>query len=125
GNGGVHLLNEDLHDWKITFVDTGLESPVGERLRRVREYIGDDEMFIANYSDGLTDLPLPSLVERVEQTGAVAGFITVRPPYSFHVVESGPHGEVRAVKDLTRADLRINGGYFVLRREIFDYLQPG
>lgn len=126
-NGGrdLELLGCDINDWTITFVDTGLDSNIGERLRRVRDYVGDDEMFLANYSDGLTDFHLPDLVERVQTSDAVGGFVAVRPPYSFHVVEAAPGGQVHAVRDLTQADLRINGGYFVLRREIFDYLNPG
>jgi glucose-1-phosphate cytidylyltransferase len=126
-NGGrdLKLLGCDIRDWTITFVDTGLETNIGGRLRQVRSYLEGEETFLANYSDGLTDFPLPRLVERVESNGAVGGFLAVRPPYSFHVVDVEPEGTVRAVRDLTRAELRINGGYFVLRNEIFDYLGAG
>ncbi len=125
GGDDLRLLGCDIRDWTITFVDTGLEANIGERLRRVRPYVEDDEVFLANYADGLTDFHLPDLVDRVETTGAVGGFVTVRPPYSFHVVDAEPDGEVNAVRDLTQADLRINGGYFVFRREIFDYMRAG
>ena len=96
-NGGadVELLARDISDWKITFIDTGLESSIGERLWRVRHLVQDDEMFIANYSDGLTDLYLPSLESRVRNTDAVGGFMTVRPPVSFHAVDSEPDGRSR------------------------------
>ena len=61
GGRTVELLNTDIHDWTITFVDTGRNSSIGERLRRVRPYLGDDEMFLANYADGLSDLDLDAL----------------------------------------------------------------
>jgi len=126
-NGGtdVDLMGCDIRDWKITFVDTGLRSPVGERLRRVRRFLQDDEMFLANYTDGLSDFHLPNLVDRVKESGAVGGFLAVRPPYSFHVVDVAPDGPVEAVRDLTQTDLRINGGYFAFRNEIFDYIEEG
>lgn len=125
GGQSLELLGCDIRDWTITFVDTGLESNIGERLRRVRPYVGDDEMFLANYSDGLTDFHLPDLVDRVDASGAVGGFVAVRPPYSFHVVDAEPDGRVHEVRDLTQAGLRINGGYFVFRNEVFDYMNPG
>jgi len=58
----VELLNSDISDWKITFVDTGLSSNIGQRLRAVEKYVGEDEVFLANYADGLTDLYLPDYV---------------------------------------------------------------
>jgi glucose-1-phosphate cytidylyltransferase len=125
GGGKVDLLGSDIADWKITFVDTGLASPVGERLRRVREHVQDEEMFFVNYTDGLSDLHLPLLEDHVRASGAVAGFITVRPPYSFHVVDADPWGTVRAVNDMAQANLRINGGFFACRPEILDYIEEG
>ncbi|MCK9495708.1 MAG: sugar phosphate nucleotidyltransferase [Dehalococcoidia bacterium] len=126
-NGGadVQLLDRDISDWKITFIDTGLQSNVGERLWRVRHLLQDDEMFIANYSDGLTDAYLPDLEERVRHSDAVGGFLAVRPPYSFHAVDTELDGTVRSVHDITRTDLRINGGYFVFTPELFDYMREG
>ena len=55
GGANVHLLKTDIHDWNITFVDTGLRASIGERLRAVRHLLADDEMFLANYGDTLTD----------------------------------------------------------------------
>ena len=66
GGANVHLLKTDIHDWNITFVDTGLHSTIGERLRAVRHLLGDDEMFLANYGDTLTDADLPAMIERHE-----------------------------------------------------------
>jgi glucose-1-phosphate cytidylyltransferase len=125
GGADLTLLGRDIKDWTITFVDTGLETNIGGRLRKVRKYLEGEDMFLANYSDGLTDFNLPQLIDQVEQRDAVGGFLAVRPPYSFHVTEASPDGTVNAVRDLARTDLRINGGYFVFRPEIFDYMRDG
>lgn len=125
GGSRVRLLNEDIADWRITFVDTGYSANVGERLRRVREHIGDDEYFLANYGDVLTDAPLTRVVERAKASGSIASFLMVRPGYTFHTVETDDDGVVTAVKDVTRSDIWVNGGYFVLNRRLFDYMEPG
>jgi glucose-1-phosphate cytidylyltransferase len=126
-NGGqVSLLKSDIQDWRITFVDTGLRSTVGERLKAVQSLIGEDELFLATYGDGLTDAPLPELIRAVAETDKVACFLCVRPTsYSFHTVTIRDGGLVAGFQDIAQADIWINGGFFVFRREIFDYLQPG
>ncbi len=125
GGAKVHLLKTDIYDWKITFVDTGLHSSIGERLRAVRHLLRDDELFLANYGDTLTDAHLPTMIERVKETGAVGSFLAVRPNYSFHVVSVNDDGRVSAMKDVTRSDIWINGGYFVMRSMFLDDLRPG
>jgi len=118
-------LRRQVRDWNITFVDTGLESNIGERLRKVRDFVGKDELFLANYSDVLTDAPLPAMIAGVREQGAVASFLAVKPTYSFHVVSFKGGNRVRNIEPVSDADIWLNGGYFVLRREIFDYMQPG
>ena len=86
GGANVHLLKTDIHDWKINFVDTGQRSSIGERLRAVRHLLRDDEMFLANYGDTLTDANLPAMIERTKEAGVSASFLAVHPNYSFHVV---------------------------------------
>ena len=125
GGTSIELAHSDLTDWSISFVDTGLQSNVGERLRRVRKHLEGEEYFLAQYGDTLTDAPLPSLIDEVVGSGKVANFLSVRPKnYSFHTVQSGADGIVTSVYDILGADLWINGGYFVLRQDIFDYMEP-
>jgi glucose-1-phosphate cytidylyltransferase len=126
-NGGakVHLLKTDIHDWNITFVDTGLRAPIGERLRAVRHLLSDDEIFLANYGDTLTDADLPAMIGRARDEDVTASFLAVRPNYSFHLVSMRPDGRVRAMRDVMGSDIWINGGYFILRREFLDELRPG
>jgi glucose-1-phosphate cytidylyltransferase len=119
------VLKTDIHNWNITFVDTGLNSSIGERLRAVGHLLRDDEMFLANYGDTLTDADLPAMIDRVKETGVTASFLAVRPNYSFHVVSVNDDGRVREMSDVTRSDIWINGGYFVMRSEFLDELRPG
>jgi glucose-1-phosphate cytidylyltransferase len=126
GPGGeVELLGEDLAGWRISFVDTGQHATVGERLMLIREHIGDDEIFLANYGDVLTDAPLDDMVERFSASDATATFLCVRPrPYTFHLIDLEAD-RVTGVRDVGTSDLWINGGYFALRRRVFDELEAG
>ncbi len=127
GGRRIELLGSDIEDWRITFADTGLDTTIGERLRRVRHLLDGEEMFLANYGDTLTDAPLDQLVERVP------GDRTPWPPSwpsARRATRSGscaPRTTIGSRRCFRAgdADLWINGGYFMLRREIFDVLQPG
>lgn len=118
------LLNSDILDWRITFVDTGLNSNIGERLKAVEPYLEGEEMFLANYSDGLTDLPLPTQIEDLGSRDKIASFLCVKPNLSYHFVSS-QNGVVTSFKDIAQSGLRVNGGYFVFKHEIFDYMRAG
>lgn len=126
GGRNVHLLSTDISDWSISFIDTGLKSPIGERLRRVRHLLGDDEMFLANYADTLTDAPLDEMVARMQANpDAVASMIAVPPQSAFHCLELDDDAKVTDVRSVATLDLWENGGYFVLRPAIFDNLFEG
>lgn len=124
GGRRLQLHGEDIENWRITFVDTGLTANIGQRLLRVRDWVGDDEMFLANYSDGLSDLPLDTYVERFRRSDAVACFVAVRPSNSLSGVRTDGSGRVTNIEYLSDS-VRINGGFFILRREIFDYIRDG
>ena len=125
--GGRELILEhnDIEDWNITFVDTGLHANIGERLVAVRRYVEDDEVFLANYSDGLTDLDLQAMIEQFRSSDKVASFLAVRPSQTFHMVELDADGDVAALRSVDQSDLLINGGFFAFRHDIFDYIEPG
>ena len=125
GGQRIELLQKDIEDWRITFVDTGMHANIGERLMAVRSFLRDDDVFLANYSDGLTDFPLPSMVGDFLCSNNVATFVSVRPPSSYHFVTHREDGTVTSIEDVEGANTWVNGGYFVFRREIFDYMQPG
>jgi glucose-1-phosphate cytidylyltransferase len=125
GGEHVELLSSDISEWRITFVDTGIDTAIGERLRRVRTHLDDDEVFLANYGDVLTDAPIDQLIEQTLATDAVGSLLAVPPEGSFHVVEIGDGSRISGFTPATEMNLRINGGYFVLRQAIFDYLWEG
>jgi glucose-1-phosphate cytidylyltransferase len=126
-NGGKHLelLSSDIDDWRITFADTGINSNIGQRLKAVEKHVRDDEVFLANYSDGLTDLPLPKQLEHFHRYDRIASFACVRPNVSYHFVSVRDDGEVTEIKDVGRSNVRINGGYFIFRRDIFTCMRTG
>jgi len=115
----------DVPDWRITFVDTGLHSNIGERLVKVRKHLGEDPVFLANYADGLSDVPIDKMVADFELKGSVASFVGVDGWQSFHTVDATPDGIATRVSALTTKEVLINGGYFVLRKDIFDYIESG
>jgi glucose-1-phosphate cytidylyltransferase len=124
GGKRIELLGSDTHDWSMTFVDTGLRSTIGERLKRVEPHLADDDVFLATYGDGLTDAPLPDMVDTLVSSDKAALFLCVRPTQQFHVVTLDDGNGVRGMHDVAKA-VWINGGFFVCRREVFDYLHPG
>jgi glucose-1-phosphate cytidylyltransferase len=121
-NGAGHA--EGIEDWRITFLDTGVRASIGDRLMAAREHLADDELFLCTYGDGLTDAPLDDMIETLQASGRTGLFMTVRPRLSYHVVESDEKGNVASVEPMSSASVRINGGFFVFRREIFDHLRP-
>ena len=125
GGRKVQFLNRDIEDWTITFVDTGATSNIGQRLKAVEPYLEGEETFLANYGDGLSDLELPLMIEEFRRSGAVASLLLVQPTASFDIVRAEAGGAVVGVDSLSKSDIWINGGFFVMSNEIFSYLQPG
>jgi glucose-1-phosphate cytidylyltransferase len=125
GGKKIDFLNRDIDDWTITFVETGVNSNIGERLKAVEPHLKGEEMFLANYGDGLSDVALPAMIDSFSKTKAVASLLLVQPTASFDIVNVSPEGMVTDVSALTSTDIWINGGFFVMRNEIFRYIQPG
>ncbi|NOT07142.1 MAG: glucose-1-phosphate cytidylyltransferase [Gemmatimonadales bacterium] len=119
------LLTSDIDDWRITLVETGLSSNIGERLVAVKKHLAGEEMFLANYSDGLSDLPLQRQIDTFEREGSTACFLSVKPNLSYHFVAADANGQVESFRDIAHSGLRINGGFFIFRKEIFDVIRPG
>src|SRR5258707_1426359 len=121
----VQLYNSDIVDWRITFVDTGLRSNIGQRLKAVESHLAGDEVFMANYADGLTDLYLPAYLDHFYDNNKIASFLSVKSSQSFHVVTFSEGSLVSDIKMVSEADLWINGGFFIFKRTIFDYIRSG
>jgi glucose-1-phosphate cytidylyltransferase len=125
GGRQVELLSSDIDDWTVTFVDTGTASSIGQRLLAVERHLDGEETFLANYTDGLTDLPLPELIDFYHEQRAAAAFVAVRPNQSFHTVAFAADGSVRKIEAVGKSDVWMNGGNFVLSREIFSHMRRG
>ncbi|PYN41518.1 MAG: glucose-1-phosphate cytidylyltransferase [Candidatus Rokuibacteriota bacterium] len=125
GTKQVRLHGRDIEGWKITFANTGLHSNIGQRLKAVQPYLGEDRVFLANYSDALSDLPLTEYLEHFSHQDKIGSFICVTPNHSFHTVSFGRDGLVDDIQPVAEAGLWINGGFFVFKRELFDYLKDG
>jgi glucose-1-phosphate cytidylyltransferase len=125
GGDDIEMLGTDISEWTISFIETGIDTPIGERLRRVRHLLNGDEVFLANYGDVLTDAPQNELIDEFVKTDAVGQLLAVKPQDSFHVVDIMAGSMVTGLTPVADMAMRINGGYFVLRQGIFDYLNEG
>jgi glucose-1-phosphate cytidylyltransferase len=124
GGKNVQLLGQDIVDWRITFVDTGLNSNIGMRLKIVEKHVRNEELFLANYTDGLSDVPLPKVIETFRRSKKIACFVSVKPRASFHLVKADDGGVVKGLSHIS-GGARINGGFLVMRPEIFQYMRDG
>ena len=125
GGKKMELMSRDMDDWRITFVDSGLHSNIGQRLLRVRRYLEGEEQFLANYADGLSDLPLDQQIADFQRRDVIASFVAVRTGQSFHSVHSDEGGLVTGFGQIAESEFWINGGFLCLRQEIFDHIEEG
>ncbi|MGH8002497.1 MAG: sugar phosphate nucleotidyltransferase [Brasilonema sp.] len=125
GGKQLLMLNSDIQDWKITFVDTGLHSNIGQRLKAVEKHLAGEEFFLANYSDGLTDLPLDRYIDNFLKHDKIASFLSVKPTQTFHVISTREDGIVTDIKHVNNSETRINGGFFAFKNAIFNYINEG
>jgi glucose-1-phosphate cytidylyltransferase len=121
----VEIIGEKPPNWSIALIDTGIWRNIGERLFAVKHLVNNEEIFLANYSDGLSDAPLDDMVARFRASGKIGCFLAVHPPVTFHLAEFDEQGTVSRIRSSQQSDVWINGGYFIFRREIFDYIQAG
>ena len=117
------LLNRDLDDWNITFVDTGMTSNIGQRLKRIKPYLEGEDIFLANYTDGLTDMPLNEMIVKAQEKDKIANFLAYQPTQSYHVVQLKNGGDVQAISPISQAGIWINAGFFLFKKEIFDFIE--
>ena len=121
----IETLGDPQQDWRVTMIDTGVWRSIGERLYAVRAHLEGEEMFLANYSDGLSDVDLPAMIDVFKQSGKVACFVAARPNISLHLIEMDADGKVSGVRPTQDTNLWINGGFFIFRKQIFDYMRDG
>ena len=118
----VNIHYTQTESFKVTLVDTGLNSKTAGRLQRVKRYVGN-EPFMLTYGDGVCDINITDLLKFHQQHGKVATVSAVQPEARFGGMELGSGGEVRVFKEKPVGDGQwINGGYFVLSPDVFNYL---
>lgn len=125
GGRNIDLLKRDIDDWRITFVDTGLQTSIGQRLLAVQRHLEGEAVFLANYADGLANLDLEAYLDYFQRRGKIGCFLSVAAPHTFHIVDADADHHVRKLEAVGRSVVRINGGFFVFRREIFDHIREG
>jgi glucose-1-phosphate cytidylyltransferase len=115
--------DHDESDWRVTLADTGLDAMTGARVRRIRHYIGEDENFMLTYGDGVGDIDIDKLTAFHLKHKRVLTVTGVHPPGRFGELMGSPDGVVTEFNEKPQATGgRISSGFFVCRRELFDYL---
>mgnify|MGYP000013904162 FL=1 len=118
------IHNSRCEPWRVTLVDTGLNTMTGGRLKRVREFVGD-ETFCLTYGDGVSDVDLSALVEFHHEQGTHATLTAIQPPGRFGVFKlDDDDTRIDAFREKPQGDgAWINGGFFVCEPEVFDYIE--
>jgi glucose-1-phosphate cytidylyltransferase len=119
------LLKKDPDKWRITFVETGINSNIGQRLMAVKPLLQNEDLFLANYSDAVTDLDLQSEIDFFAKSGKIGCVLSVKPFNSYHTISTGANGSVKSIQPMSQSEIRINGGFFVFKNSIFDFMSYG
>ena len=119
----IDVHSQKAEPWKVTLIDTGEETLTGERLKRVSPYLKDEKSFFFTYGDGLCDVNLTKLAKFHQNHGKNASVTVVKPPGRFGSVSVEPCGKVNSFEEKPLGDGGyINGGFFVLSKEVFNFL---
>lgn len=125
GRGGqvTYHATHDEADWRVTLAETGQDAMTGARVRKIKKYIGDDAEFMLTYGDGVGDVDIEKLLAFHRTHGRILTVTGVRPPGRFGELMASADGVVTEFNEKPQATAgRISGGFFVCRRDIFDYL---
>lgn len=122
GEGSINVHQNNGEDWKITLVDTGLETMTGGRLRNVKKYIGKDT-FCFTYGDGVSDIDITKLVAFHKKHGKNATVTSITPPGRFGVLENKGNKITGFAEKVDNVNARINGGFFVLEPSVIDLIK--
>jgi glucose-1-phosphate cytidylyltransferase len=124
-NNSMDIHHSNAEPWKITMVDTGINSMTGSRIKRIQKYIGD-ETFMLTYGDGVSNIDINALVEFHKKHGKLATLTAVKVAGKFGVLDLGNDEIVNSFLEKPKGDGSwVNGGYFVLEPGIFNYIQDG
>jgi len=117
--------NNHAEPWKVTLVDTGLDSMTGHRIKQVRNYVGD-ETFMLTYGDGVGDIDIPELVKYHKNHGKAITMTSVQPEGRYGSLILNENEQVTSFQEKPKGDgAWINAGYFVCQPEVFDFIPDG
>lgn len=123
GKNDITIHQTNIEPWKVTIVDTGYSTMTGGRVKRVKDYIGD-EPFMLTYGDGVCDVEIDKLVEFHKSHGKIATLTAVKLDQQKGVLDIAENNSVRSFREKSLSDgALINAGYMVLQPEIFDYIE--
>lgn len=123
GRNEMTIHNQHCEPWKVTVVDTGLNTMTGGRIKRIKQYVGN-EPFLMTYGDAVCDVNIAKLVEFHKNSGKLATLTAVMLEQQKGVLDIGGDNAVKSFREKTKSDgVPINAGYMVLEPEIFDYIE--
>jgi glucose-1-phosphate cytidylyltransferase len=121
-NNQINIHNSPSENWNVTLVNTGETTMTGGRVKRIKEYIGDEPFFLT-YGDGVGDVDIQALLQNHKQSGKIATLTATKPFGRFGVIDIEENGLISSFKEKNREDVSwINGGFFVLEPSVFDYI---
>ncbi len=122
-NNAQIIHNQHAEPWKVTLVNTGIETMTGGRVKRIKSYV-DGQPFMLTYGDGVADVNIQELVNYHNHHGKIATVTSVQPSGRFGALELSDENQVLGFQEKPRGDGNwINGGFFVLQPEVFDYIE--
>ena len=120
------LDGNPIDDFRITFVDTGLNTQPGERILRLKKYIPEtDRYFMVSYGDGVADIDIHALVKFHKKQGTIGTITGVNPKSKYGIVRIDEKDRVKEFVEKPRLIDHVNGGFMIFNRDFFDYLRPG
>ena len=123
GNNDMIVHKSNIEPWKVTIVDTGLNTMTGGRIKRIQEYVGD-EPFMMTYGDGVCDVEIDKLVDFHKKHGKIATLTAVKQGNQKGILDIGGDNAVKSFREKNLNDsASINAGFMVLNKEIFDYIE--
>jgi glucose-1-phosphate cytidylyltransferase len=123
-NNSKKVIKNIHENWNVTCVDTGDRTLTGGRIKRIREYLENDEPFFLTYGDGVADINLKSLLDFHRAHGKLATVTAVNPPSRFGILRIDEQNKVKQFNEKPNNDNSwINGGYFVLHPSVIDYIE--
>ena len=127
-NNDFQIHNSNTEDWKVSLIETGANAMTGSRIKKIQQYVKDDENFCLTYGDGVSNVNIRNLVEFHKNHKRIATLTAVKSPSRFGVlnINDTKNGQVESFKEKPEeAKDWINGGFFVLSNKIFDYIGEG